>query len=107
MVSSRGRTSTTVRCVAPADSRRWKYRVWDNFVLHGWLYYGLWGATPRSPGFSSECPSPRWAAIQGYEPLLPRDAVYVILSPFQNALFQGGVASMQMSYRPLHLDTPF
>ena len=28
-------------------------------------------------------------------------------SPFQNALFQGCVASMQMSYRPLHLDTPF
>ncbi|KAK0141607.1 39S ribosomal protein L48, mitochondrial [Merluccius polli] len=35
MVSSRRRTSTTVRCIAPADSRRWKYRVWDNFVLHG------------------------------------------------------------------------
>ena len=78
MVSSRRRTGTTVRRNVPADSRRWKYRIWDNFVLHGWLYYansGLWGATPHSPGFSSECPSPRRVAIQGYEPHLPMSSV--------------------------------
>lgn len=37
MLSSRRRPNTINQCDVPADSCRWNYRIWDDFVLHGWL----------------------------------------------------------------------
>ena len=34
MESSQERTSTAVRCLVPADSHRWKYRICVCYVLH-------------------------------------------------------------------------